>query len=240
MLRYGVLGFLIERRGYGYDLVQRLSARLGSAWQLTPSAVYTALDQLEEEGLIEAVADGSADEASADDRSERRKTQRSAPQRRSRRRLDRVVYSPTSRGLEEFEAWLARPSARIEPIRSELQLKVALAGPDHLPSLLATLAHEEQLMLRRLDETCLGTNEEREGGANQALVERLRFAIETSADPAWPLAVDTLVSTAAATRLQADLAWLEAVREALEQITSSEEGPHHRNGVDAARFGGSG
>lgn len=217
MLRYGVLGFLIERRGYGYDLVQRLTARLGSAWQLTPSAVYTALDQLEEEGLIEAVSDDAADEEAALEP----KGPRAAPRRRTRRRLDRVIYSPTNRGRAEFQAWLARPSARIEPIRSELQLKVALAGPDHLPSLLETLAHEEQLILQRLAETCLAAEEECEGHASPELVDRLRDAIETSADPTWPLAVDALVSTAAATRLQADLVWLEAVREALQRTTGN-------------------
>ena len=51
-LKHAVLGLVLERRGYGYDLVQRLTDRLGPAWQLTPSAVYFALDQLSDAGAV--------------------------------------------------------------------------------------------------------------------------------------------------------------------------------------------
>jgi DNA-binding PadR family transcriptional regulator len=53
-VKHVVLGLLLERRSYGYELVQRLTERLSPAWQLTPSGVYWALDQLERAGQIEA------------------------------------------------------------------------------------------------------------------------------------------------------------------------------------------
>lgn len=51
-IKHAVLGLLLERRGYGYELMQRLEGRLGPAWKLNPSTVYAALDQLEDEGMI--------------------------------------------------------------------------------------------------------------------------------------------------------------------------------------------
>jgi DNA-binding PadR family transcriptional regulator len=182
LLRYGVLGLLIERRGYGYDLVQRLSGRLGAAWQLSPSAVYTALDHLEQDGLIEAVpapVDGLAAE-------------------RLQRRAGRVFYQATKSGIAEFRAWLGRPSERVDPIRSQLQLKVALASPDNVGPLLASIGHEEWLILQRLHEEHL--------------------AEQPGADDTWPDAARALVEAAARNRLQAELTWLRAVRQALARL----------------------
>ena len=148
LVKYGVLGLLIEQRGYGYDLVQRLARRLGVTWQLNSSAVYTALDQLEDEKLIEAVP---------------AKAERMRPAARPSRRSERVVYQATERGVAEFRAWLARPSERVDPIRSELQLKVALAGADNVSPPLASIAHEEWLIARHLHEACLSVKERRGG-----------------------------------------------------------------------------
>ena len=43
--KYAVLGLVIERPGYGYQLAQRLEERFGSSG-FAPSGVYSALDQL--------------------------------------------------------------------------------------------------------------------------------------------------------------------------------------------------
>ena len=245
MLRYGVLGLLIERRGYGYELVQRLSARLGTAWQLNPSAVYTALDQLEDEGLIAAAAVAApADVATSERRSSRR-----GPGRR-------VVYDATDLGLREFRAWLERPSERVDPIRSELALKVALACPDSVPSLLASIAHEERLILRSLKDECVPAEQgyraerprlvrldggERDGEDDPAVCPSANgrgggsvahpggrgsgtgahapgAESHVHASTAWPSAAATLVSAAATTRLQGELTWLASVRETLQRM----------------------
>ena len=51
-VKYAVLGLLAQRRGYGYDLVQRFEEQVGPAWQLNAGAIYVALDKLEQEGLV--------------------------------------------------------------------------------------------------------------------------------------------------------------------------------------------
>jgi DNA-binding PadR family transcriptional regulator len=45
-----VLGLVIERPGYGYDLARRLEERFGSSG-FAPTGVYSALDQLSSEAL---------------------------------------------------------------------------------------------------------------------------------------------------------------------------------------------
>ncbi len=138
-VKYAVLGLLLERRGYGYDLVQRLNERLGPAWQLNPSAVYTALDRLENDGLIvEAERDGASPEIGS----------------RPNRRDGRVVYEPTGAGAEAFGAWLAQPSHRHEPVRPAWQLKVAIARREDVPKLLHALEHEA-VLAQLLCEECL-------------------------------------------------------------------------------------
>ncbi len=46
-----VLGLVIERPGYGYDLARRLEERFGSSG-FAPTGVYSALDQLSSEELV--------------------------------------------------------------------------------------------------------------------------------------------------------------------------------------------
>lgn len=202
MLRYGVLGLLIERRAYGYQLVQRLSKRLGPAWQLNPSAVYGALDQLEEAGLIAAVPDAGL--RSRADRS---------PSDRPPRRAARVVYEPTGRGVEEFESWLARPGLRTDPIRSEIRLKISLADPDTVPALLASIEHERLTVMRRLEE-----ERQAAGAAPDQPSGRMRASngqADVDATPDWCATAMELVNAAAVTRLRGELTWLELAHDTL-------------------------
>jgi DNA-binding PadR family transcriptional regulator len=234
MLRYGVLGLLIEQRGYGYQLVQRLSERLGPAWKLNPSAVYGALDQLEGARLIEAAPVSSVEAPAEHPISER-----------PSRRAARVVYEATERGIGEFQAWLARPSLRATPIRSEIQLKVALAGPDNISPLLASIAQEEWTIMRRLDEECQAAGITRRGLPRLAVApdEQSHESRATSvratgseSTPAggWPSTATALVNAAAATRLQGELAWIEVVRETLQRMTAQQISTAGRVGLAGA------
>lgn len=120
-LKHAVLALIAERRGYGYELVQRFEARLGPGWELNPSAIYPALDQLERAGLAAS-------------------TLRSGGTRRS----PRVVYAPTPAGEAALEQWLAATNAPPDPIRAELHLRLAFAQPRHREALAAQLAAHER------------------------------------------------------------------------------------------------
>jgi DNA-binding PadR family transcriptional regulator len=119
-LKHAVLALIVERRGYGYELVQRFEERVGPGWRLNPSAVYPALDQLERDGLAT-----------------------SAPRRGGTRRSPRVVYAPTPAGAAALDAWLEAASPPPEPVRAEVYLLLAFAPDEHRPALARRLATHE-------------------------------------------------------------------------------------------------
>jgi DNA-binding PadR family transcriptional regulator len=136
-VKYAVLGLLAQRRGYGYDLVQRFEEQVGPAWQLNAGAIYVALDKLEQEGLVRPVTSGE-DGAPLT----RRRTTRGAP---------RVIYEATPQGLERFEDWMVTRSS-MSPLREELHLKLALSQPRNLPRLIELTYEQEQACLDRLEQ----------------------------------------------------------------------------------------
>jgi len=53
-VRTSILALLAEQPLNGYQIMQTLAERTDGAWKPSPGAVYPALSQLEDEGLIEA------------------------------------------------------------------------------------------------------------------------------------------------------------------------------------------
>src|SRR4030081_2910204 len=95
--KYAVLGLVIERPGYGYQLAQRLEERFASSG-FAPSGVYSALDQLSREALGrrrgEVGAAGGGEGGGS-------RTRRAAP---------RTIYEATEQGIDHFEAWMLEAS----------------------------------------------------------------------------------------------------------------------------------
>jgi DNA-binding PadR family transcriptional regulator len=126
--KHAVLGLVIERPGYGYQLAQRLEERCG-AWGYEPSGVYPALNQLEREQHVRCQGEKGASA-----------TGRSAP---------RVIYEPTATGVAFFEDWISRSSAP-SPFRQELDLKLLFSGVEFLPSLIDQTWAQEQTCIDQL------------------------------------------------------------------------------------------
>ena len=53
-VRYSILALLAEEPRNGYQIMQTLGERTNGVWKPSPGAVYPALAQLEDEGLIES------------------------------------------------------------------------------------------------------------------------------------------------------------------------------------------
>jgi DNA-binding PadR family transcriptional regulator len=123
-----VLGLVIERPGYGYDLARRLQERFGSSG-FAPTGVYSALDQLSAEALVRS-AGSRADGAK----------ERAAP---------RTIYEATPKGVDHFEEWMLGFSS-LAPVRDELYMKIALSKPHNLSRLIALAQAQEQDCLARL------------------------------------------------------------------------------------------
>ncbi len=126
--KHAVLGLVIERPGYGYQLAQRLDERFGSSG-FAPSGVYSALDQLSRDELVRSAGELGAGPA--------------------RRAAPRTIYEATEEGVDHFEAWMLDPSP-MPPLRDELHMKIALCRPRNVPRLIDMIAGQELVCLGRL------------------------------------------------------------------------------------------
>jgi DNA-binding PadR family transcriptional regulator len=100
-VRHALLALLSEGPKYGLQLREEFEARTGEVWPLNVGQVYTTLQRLERDGLVES--DGGADEG---------------PQK---------GFRITSGGTQELTAWLRTPPDLSSPPRDELVMKVLVA-----------------------------------------------------------------------------------------------------------------
>lgn len=99
-VKHAILGLLSEGPKYGLQLRQEFEAQTGEVWPLNVGQVYTTLQRLERDGLVES-----------DDQVE-------GPQK---------TYRATGQGLEELRRWLSTPPDFTAPPRDELVIKVLVA-----------------------------------------------------------------------------------------------------------------
>ncbi len=101
-VRHALLAFLSEGPKYGLQLRQEFEESTGEVWPLNVGQVYTTLQRLERDELIES-----------DDRGEE-----AGPQK---------VFRITEAGRRELDTWLNTPPDMTEPPRDELVIKVLAA-----------------------------------------------------------------------------------------------------------------
>ncbi len=135
--KHAVLGLVIERPGYGYQLAQRLDERFGSSG-FAPSGVYSALDQLSRDELVRSAGELGAGPA--------------------RRAAPRTIYEATEEGIDHFESWMLDPSP-MPPLRDELHMKIALCRPRNVPRLIEAIEGQELVCLGRLSDLKASTEE---------------------------------------------------------------------------------
>jgi DNA-binding PadR family transcriptional regulator len=99
-IKHGLLALLEQGPRYGYQLRAEFEERTGATWPLNVGQVYTTLDRLQRDGLVE---DAGTDADGHD--------------------LHRI----TDAGRGELGAWFTTPVARTQPPRDELAIKLALA-----------------------------------------------------------------------------------------------------------------
>jgi DNA-binding PadR family transcriptional regulator len=105
-VRHALLALLSEGPKYGLQLRQEFEARTGEVWPLNVGQVYTTLQRLERDGMVEA--DDDAEDG---------------PQK---------GFRLTEQGAVELALWLRTPPDLSSPPRDELVIKVmvALRMPD--------------------------------------------------------------------------------------------------------------
>ncbi len=181
-VRHALLALLSEGPKYGLQLGQEFEARTGDVWPLNMGQVYTTLQRLERDGLVES--DGADEDG---------------PQK---------GFRITAAGAEELQAWLRTPPDTSAPPRDELVIKMLIAirlpGVDvldmvqvHRRHLVETMHHYTRLKeeagehdiglllvadseIFRLDAVVRWLD------AAEARIKRLPEAADIPATPAWP------------------------------------------------------
>jgi DNA-binding PadR family transcriptional regulator len=162
--KYAILGLVIERPGYGYQLAQRLEERFGSS-AFAPSGVYSALDQLSRDEFVRASGEMGLGPA--------------------RRAAPRMIYEATDQGVDHFEAWILG-SSPAPPLRDELHMKIALCRPSNLPRLIDLVYGQELSCQGRLRDLKESTQATADGDSRdwsrlmRALVRDAEIALWTS------------------------------------------------------------
>jgi DNA-binding PadR family transcriptional regulator len=100
-IRHALLALLSEGPKYGLQLREEFEGRTGEVWPLNVGQVYTTLQRLERDGLVES--DDAADDG---------------PQK---------GFRITASGAHELAAWLRTPPDLASPPRDELVMKVLVA-----------------------------------------------------------------------------------------------------------------
>lgn len=58
-LRHGLLGLLADHPGSGWDLLKRFESTLAFVWPATQSQLYTELNRMADDGLVEVTSEGA-------------------------------------------------------------------------------------------------------------------------------------------------------------------------------------
>ena len=100
-VRHALLALLSEGPKYGLQLREEFEARTGEVWPLNVGQVYTTLQRLERDGLVESDA-----------------AEQDGPQK---------GFQITAAGQHELTGWLRTPPDLASPPRDELVMKVLVA-----------------------------------------------------------------------------------------------------------------
>jgi DNA-binding PadR family transcriptional regulator len=119
-----------EQAFHAYMLATLVERRLGPAWSVTRQSVYWALKRLEEEKLVSSVGKPATAGGGHGQR----------------------VYSATDRAEPARTVWMESPVSR-EPMRGELQAKIAFSRVQDAPQLLQALDAYERDRFELLRET---------------------------------------------------------------------------------------
>jgi DNA-binding PadR family transcriptional regulator len=102
-IRHALLALLSEGPKYGLQLRAEFESRTGEVWPLNVGQVYTTLQRLERDGLVESEPGSAEDDG---------------PQK---------GFRITSEGSAELAGWLRTPPDLASPPRDELVMKVLVA-----------------------------------------------------------------------------------------------------------------
>lgn len=202
-VRMGILALLAEEPAHGYGLKAAFEARTGGVWTINVGQVYTTLDRLHTDGLVEPVE--MADDEPA-----------STPPGR-----DRNVWRITTAGKAELENWFDDASFDDAPPRDELLVKVLLAlGRSRREAL--SVIDRQRAELYRVAQI---HRRSRSRAARSARAAGQGAATGDPGGPLLPMVAADLMGEAIAARHEADLRWLDHCEAAILSDTDQRRKP---------------
>jgi DNA-binding PadR family transcriptional regulator len=123
-LKFGVLGLLAEEPLHGYEVKNRFEAMLGQTWEVNIGQVYTTLQRLERDGLVQPVG--------------------------ARGDRGKLQYKLSPRGRQALEAWIAEPDSGPQQLHEEIYVKLLVASRVANGGLGTLLRRQKRAYLQRL------------------------------------------------------------------------------------------
>jgi DNA-binding PadR family transcriptional regulator len=158
-LKFGILGLLAEEPLHGYEVKNRFESLLGGTWEVNIGQIYSTLQRLERDGLVEA----------ADDRGDRGK----------------LPYHLTATGRRTLDDWLRQPEAEPQQLREEIYVKLLLASRLANGNLDRLLADQRRVYLQRLKDLAGLERQAREQGRDDLVLLMKAAVLHTEADLKW-------------------------------------------------------
>jgi len=122
-----ILGLLMIRPQYGYELYQTFQQELGAIWRIGMSQLYAQLRQMESAGWVSVEVEPQAN------------------------RPARKRYHVTSQGEEVFMEWVHRPTSHLRYIRLEFLARLYFFRSLDLLHLDQLVARQKDLFRQRAD-----------------------------------------------------------------------------------------
>jgi DNA-binding PadR family transcriptional regulator len=150
-VNWAVLGLMIERPSYGYEILQRFERNYGGLLKLSsPSQIYTALDSLMDRGMIEATGEPTPSVGS---------------------RQPKLHYRATDEGVRRYQEHLVGQAEEDRRRSSLFARELAALAPD---AALSVLNDYEQMCLTQATRAQPGRRSESAAAdAGMTLADRL-------------------------------------------------------------------
>lgn len=158
-LKFGILGLLAQEPLHGYEVKTRFEELLGGTWEVNIGQIYTTLQRLERDGLVEATGE----------RGER----------------GRHAYMLTQQGRESLQEWLEYPEAEPQQLREEIYIKLLLIGRLANGNLESLLTRQRRVYLQRLRDLADLEKRSRLEGRDDLVLLVKGAILHTEADLAW-------------------------------------------------------